>query len=390
MPGWKKAITKIAHRGAADLEKQFDNLRYNMRERLGRTEPVVIQAYRGFGPAEDLFVWGRVLEDEGRRPVTDRDTVWQNLLASYKRFESDEIPGVRLRARYAGAEAETVTDEEGYFKLHLHPTEPLPMDRLWHDVELELLDEVHPGQGPVRADGPVLVPPPEAAFGVISDVDDTVLQTSATSLLKMARLTFLRNAHSRLPFEGAAAFYRALQHGPAGGDHQNPFFYVSSSPWNLYDFLLDFFDLNGLPKGPFLLRDLGLDRQKFIKSGHDTHKLTQIERVLAAFPDLPFVLIGDSGQHDPEIYRQAVEDFPGRIHTIYIRDVTPETRDAEVQQIADEVRARGIDMVFAADSAAAAEHAADIGLIDADALPEIRAEKAKDEAPPSEVEREVA
>ncbi|MDX1546705.1 MAG: phosphatase domain-containing protein [Rhodothermales bacterium] len=386
MPGWKHALTRIAHLGAVGAEETFDTLRYKMRQRLGRTDPVVIQAYRSFGTEDSMLVWGRVLEDEGLKPPTDRDSVWRNLLSTYRRFESDEVPGVRVRARYAGAEAEGVTDREGYFELYLHPTEPLPADRAWHSVALDLLDDVQPGRGPVRAEGPVLVPPPGAAFGIISDVDDTILRTNATSLLKMARLTFLGNAHTRLPFEGVAAFYRALRQGPTGeGEH--PLFFVSSSPWNLYDFLVDFCDLRGIPRGPILLRDLGLDREKFIKASHHAHKLAQIQRVLAAYPALPFVLVGDSGQHDPEIYRQVVDDFPGRIRAIYIRDVTAEVRGTEVRRLADELAAHAVPMLLTKDSAEAAEHAAEYGLIHPDTLPDIRAEKAKDEAPPSDAEQ---
>lgn len=386
MANWKDTLARLAHQTAATVEERFDELRYEMHERLGRTDPIVIQPYRGFGTEKKLRVWGRVLEDEGIHEATDRDSIWKNLLASYRRFESDEVPGVRVRARYAGAEQVALTDEEGYFDLYLEPTEELPADRLWHEVDVELLDDVQPGRGPVQAKAPVLVPPVEAAFGVISDVDDTILKTDATNLMAMARLTFLRNAHTRLPFEGVAAFYRALEKGP-GGDGANPIFFVSSSPWNLFDFLADFCDLHGIPRGPLLLRDLGLDRNKFIKAGHHTHKLAQIEHVLATYPDLPFVLIGDSGQEDPEIYQQVIKDFPGRVRVAYIRDVSVDERDAIVRKIAEGLGTPDVEMVLTADSAEAAEHAADVGLIDPEALPNVRAEKAKDEAPPGEAEQ---
>jgi phosphatidate phosphatase APP1 len=81
-----------------------------------------------------------------------------------------------------------------------------------------------------------------------------VLQSSVTNFLKMARMVLLGNAHTRLPFEGVAAFYRALQRGASGGEF-NPIFYVSNSPWNLYDLLEDFMDVHGVPAGPLFLRD---------------------------------------------------------------------------------------------------------------------------------------
>lgn len=352
---WREMLTDAAHRSAVEVERRFDELRAGLRDRLGRTDPLMIQAYRGFGSTDEVLVWGRVLEDDGRRDVSDRDTVWQNLVASYKRFETDEVPGARVVARFAGAEAEAVTDDEGYFEIRLRPAVPIPTDAAWHTVALELTEPA--ADAPVHDTGEVLLPAPSAQFGVISDIDDTVLRTDATNLLQTVRLTFLRNAHTRTPFEGVAELYRALE-GEAG----NPFFYVSSSPWNLYDFMVDFFELNDLPAGPFLLRDMGIDASKFIVGSHDDHKLAQIERVLAAYPELPFVLIGDSGQHDPEIYRQAIADFPGRVRAAYIRDVSMGDRETEVVEIAAEVTAGGVDMVLVADSHAALDHARSIGL----------------------------
>lgn len=382
---WKHLLETAAHRTALTAEEQFDNLKARLRERLGRRDPVLILPYRGFGTEDRLWLCGRVLEDNGLGEPEDRDTAWRNVLAMYRRFETDEVPGVRLRAQYGAASYETTTDEEGYFEIELRPQGRLPADRLWHEVALELLDEVVEGQGAVRATGEVLAPPPEATFGIISDIDDTVLQTNAASLLAMAQATFLQNARTRLPFEGVAAFYRALQRGP-GDTAQNPLFFVSSSPWNLYDFLEDFLTIQGIPAGPILLRDLGIDATKFIKSGHD-HKLDKIGHVMTTFPNLPFVLIGDSGQEDPEIYREAVQRYPGRIRAVYIRDVTTEARDAAVHAIAEEIGALGVEMLLVRDTEAAALHAADHGFIDPAELPNIRAEKAKDETAPDAVEQ---
>jgi phosphatidate phosphatase APP1 len=88
-----------------------------------------------------------------------------------------------------------------------------------------------------------------------------------------------------------------------------------------------------------------------------------IRRLLSTYEDLSFVLIGDSGEEDPEIYLQAVREHPGRIIAVYIRDVTSVERDAEVRTIAAEVRKLGTEMVAVPDTASAAEHAASIGLV---------------------------
>ena len=158
----------------------------------------------------------------------------------YRRFDSDEIPGARLLARFGAVEQTVVADNEGFFEARLVPDAPLPHDRLWHTVALTLLEPRPAGQGQIRVTERVLVPPPSSHFGVISDIDDTVIRTDATSMVRMLRATFLENARTRLPFPGVAALYRALQRG-ADGAALNPLFYVSSSPWNMYDLLEEFF-----------------------------------------------------------------------------------------------------------------------------------------------------
>jgi phosphatidate phosphatase APP1 len=288
-----------------------------------------------------------------------------------QRFESDEVPGARVRLVHPGGEVEVTTDEEGYFEAWFEPRPPFAADALWHRVRLSL-----PGadgeEAPVEA--PVLVPAAGAAFGVISDLDDTVVQTGATSLLRMARTVFLSNARTRLPFPGVAAFYRALQRG-AGDVPANPVFYVSSSPWNLHDLLAEFLELRGIPDGPLLLRDWGISAQEALPTGHAGHKLAAIRRILDLFPALPFLLIGDSGQEDPEIYHRVVHDHPDRILAVYIRNVTPRPeRAAAIRALAEEVVAAGSTLLLGDDTLTAARDAASRGWISAAGLAEVDAE----------------
>jgi phosphatidate phosphatase APP1 len=208
-----------------------------------------------------------------------------------------------------------------------------------------------------------------ARFGVISDLDDTVVRSSATNVLRMAWIVVLNNAHTRLPFEGVAAFYRALQLG-AEGRSSNPIFYVSSSPWNIYDMLEDFLNVHGVPPGPLFLKDWSLT----VLGKHRGYKLGVIRRLLSTYQEMPFVLIGDSGEEDPEIYLQTVREHPGRILAVYIRDVTSGERDAEIRVMADEARKLGTEMVAVPDTTSAAEHAASIGLIAQDAIDAVRIE----------------
>lgn len=299
-----------------------------------------------------------------------------NLAQMYRRFESDEIAGARVEVSFGKQTLDLVSDEEGYLDVAMEGLDGARPDELrWQQLTLELIAPYQAGQpAPLRVDGPVLIPPANSNFAVISDIDDTILKTGASSLMRNLRTTLFSSLDQRVPFLGVAAFYQALQRG-RGTSPRNPVFYVSSSPWNLYDFLEAFMEKNAIPLGPMFLRDLGLDDTKFIKGGHGDHKLAAITALLDFYPDLDFILIGDSGQHDAEIYKNAVENHPGRISAVYIRalDEAPE-RDAPTRALLDEVEKAGVQTALCKDLVLAAERAADKGWIDLTAIDEIRAE----------------
>jgi len=385
---WKDLVLA----GATAVEERFDALKRHLASRVGTPDPVQVLPYRGFGTPERLELAGRVLEDEGVRAQGRDDSLWFNVLATWLRLESDEVPGARVVARLGGRSWEAVSGPEGYVRWEIEPPPEVAATLAvggWADVEVEIaalpdgMAERHGLARGGRAAGKVLVPSPAARFAVVSDLDDTVVETGATQKLVMARNTFLRNAHTRLPFQGVGAFYRALERGGAAGG-PNPVFYVSSSPWNLYDLLRDFLSLHGLPDGPLLLQDFGLDRTKLLHARHDDHKLAQIRRILATYPHLPLVLIGDSGQRDPEIYRRVVEESPGRVLAVYLRDVTrSQGRSAEIADLWREAVESGVEMVFAEDTVAVAESAAARGWIAPEEVEWVREDRARDHAAPS-------
>lgn len=372
MIDWKKIYADVS----TSVEKQFDELFFNLRRRLKLNAPLQIITYYSYGTINRLYIKGRVLENKGIQSAQDKHTIFDNMVNIYHRFQSDEIPGARLRVRFQNTENLITTDEEGYFMLNLVPDSPIQWEDMWHKVDVVLIEAPVPFKAGLKSTAKVLIPPLDAEYGIISDIDDTIIQTSATQMLAMARTIFLNNARTRLPFAGVSEFYKALQLG-RNGKRNNPFFYVSSSPWNMYDLLKDFLDLNNIPAGPLLLRDFGLQDNKFISSGHMGHKFKEIESILLTYPTLNFVLVGDSGQEDPKIYHEIVKEFPGRILAIYIRDVQLTKREKIAEDISAELK-KNVEMVVVDHTLEAAKHAAKIGLIFTEALPEIEREKKKD------------
>jgi len=368
----KKRLTRIA----AGVENNFDRLVFNLKKRLNSNHPLQIVTYRSYGTLNRLYVKGRVLRDKKISEATDKDTIWNNLVSMYKRFETDEVPEATLKIEFQKEEYYVCTDREGYFTLNLFTEEPISWTDIWHEVSIELIDAPYSFVPGIRNTAEVLVPPKDAEYGIISDIDDTIVKTSATNLLAMSRNTFFHNAYTRLPFAGVSEFYKSLQLG-RNGKRNNPFFYVSSSPWNLYDLLIDFLDLNEIPAGPLLLRDFGLDIDKE-SSDHMGHKFKEIKQILLTYPHLKFVLIGDSGQEDPRIYRKIVSQFPERILAIYIRDVQLADREQVAIDISRTLAVDKIEMVIVDNTIEAAEHASKINLIYSDEIPKIVVDKKQD------------
>jgi phosphatidate phosphatase APP1 len=333
-----------------------------------------IAAYRGFGTTSEVFVWGRVLANAPPDVPNEADPWWRNLSNAYRRLESDELPGIVVRARIAGGQRDAVTDQEGFFRAYLKPATTLP-PQMWHEGVLE----TETPEGLLQQAFHELTPPPAARFGIISDLDDTVVHTRATNPVHVAREILFGNARTRLPFHGVAAFYRAL-HANAAGVACNPIFYVSSSPWNIYDLLTDFLEHRRIPIGPLMLRDWGITEQEILPTRHQTHKSAAIRQIMDTYPDLPFILIGDSGQQDPEIYRDVVRDRGRRILAVYIRNVTPDPlRKKSIEELAIEVQKAGSVLLLADDTLACAHHAAEKGWIPVSALPDIAQEERFDE-----------
>jgi phosphatidate phosphatase APP1 len=331
-------------------------VRWAARRRWGRVGPLEILAYRSFGTAARWALVGRVIETRTLGAPAATDSGWRNLLRSLRRFYSREIPGARVRARAGAAAVEADTDEEGYFHLRLEPGAAEGGDG-WRAAELELTACSVRGWTPVTARAEVMVPAAGAEVGIVSDIDDTVLQTHVARRLKMIWVTLVENAHTRLPFEGTSELYRALVGGRSGAA-QNPVFYVSKSPWNLYDFLIDFMDRHGLPRGPLLLRDLGLNETAPLD-----FKSACLDRILTTYPRLPFVLIGDSGERDPDIYLETAARHPGRVKAIYIRDVgAGPLRRRQLAAMPAEAERLGCQMLLVAHAAEALAHARRAGL----------------------------
>jgi phosphatidate phosphatase APP1 len=359
----------------------------------------LIQTYRGYGSSSELYLMGRVYRQPAGPSRERLTSAKRDMLDVVRRVLRRGVCGAVLNAQvkqsvgtedtlHPLAEPVTVhTDADGYFCIRIGLKQSLPHDQRWHHIHIELVQPVHLAHGDgARAEGHVFVPPITAQRIVISDIDDTVMYTGVVNKLKMIWRLFMQGPRSRVAFPGVASLYRGLHAGPTH-DQCNPMLYVSRAPWGIYEILDEFFRLHRIPNGPILfLREWGISWLRPLPRRAEHHKLLLIRDMLDIYKDYPCVLIGDSGQHDPEIYSQIVQEYPSRVEAVYIRNVSRSPKRVQaIESLAKKVLESGSMLMLSSDSAAVARHAEQHGLISRDALQKVLADQSSGLEPASQM-----
>lgn len=322
--------------------------------RLLRTRPgwkVTVVPYIGHGTTTRVHVRARVVAR--RRVERLRTGPAAVLLTGLGHYLSAEVTGEPVLIELAGSKVRATSDAEGYVDATLEVADLAPG---WHPVTFRLEPaEVVPGR--------VLVVDPQAHVGVVSDIDDTILHTGLTRLVEAVRNTLLVAEHQRRPVAGAAELYAGLV---AADEGRAPAFYVSTGAWNLHTMLEQFLVRHRFPAGPMLMTDWGPGGSWLFREDSIAFKSRTIMALIDEHPHLRWVLVGDSGQHDPEAYAAVARARPDRLQAVYIREVPPQApaRTRRVRELAGELAELGIPMLLVRDSVAAAEHARSLGLLD--------------------------
>lgn len=288
-----------------------------LRRRIRR---LTIDVYDGYGTPAELKVRGRLFSKRRVDEVDENDSRFRNLVNTSKRFITNEAERVWVQVQLREHVQEVQTDHEGLFQTVFEQIGDIPYGV--HPVSVVLSPrnrkrlQAEPGVGQF-----ILHARDSDRVGIISDVDDTILLTEATSKVRLLKNVFLSNYKTQTAVEGMSDIYRAIHKGPLG-DGYDATHYVSSSPDNLYSRINQFLDYRQFPSGSIDLKNIGLRKGSDSLFDHEKYKLGRIQRILETFPRRRYVLFGDSGEHDPEIYRKLSKDFPGQVVAIYIHNVT--------------------------------------------------------------------
>jgi phosphatidate phosphatase APP1 len=275
-----------------------------------------ILPYYGFGNNDRVIFRGRVVVDNGYEKYRNKSGLVPELIGFWKRFSVKPASDIAVEISFESKTQTVKTDEYGTFKVVFDPGDI--QDDKWLVAQASIYldnDQV------IIANLNSINDVSGNEFGIISDIDDTILISNATKKLRLIYLTVFKKPSERHAFDGVAELYSALVQGP-NNNASNPIFYVSSSHWNLFDLLTEFMEVNKLPKGPLLLKKVRGIRYTITSAGNHDHKKLKILEVLETYPKLQFVLIGDSGQRDAAIYASIAKSHPNQIRAILLRDVT--------------------------------------------------------------------
>ncbi|RDC57124.1 DUF2183 domain-containing protein [Pedobacter chinensis] len=319
---------------------------------------VSVKIYHGYGHKHNLVVYGHVFKRKAKTTQIYSNNIFVNIVHLFKLFILQPYPFVRVRLQFFDQTIYNKTEQDGFFKFEWEAEQDVSAG--WHFVKVEAVNE----EGEVLSSGEGKIYVPHITqYAFISDVDDTVMVSHSATIGRRLRELFIKNPHTRKTFPDAASHYQQLALSHTDHAQPNPFFYVSSSEWNLYDYLIETFKFNKLPDGAFLLNTLKhwKDLVKTGKTGHEG-KLLRVMRILDAFPNQKFVFFGDNSQQDPAIYSAIVEKYPQNIEAVYIRNIRPE-KEEETQNLLQKIENKNVKACLFKDSAEAINHSKTIGLI---------------------------
>lgn len=277
-------------------------------------DEAAIELYTGYGDRTSLLIEGRVVEPRAASPRTTDDGWFTNLWRTLRRFGNEEIDNFPLQVTLGGQTWSAKTDEEGYFRLDLaHVSLPLG----WNQISASAAD------GKVTAQGEVLVVDGVNSVGVISDIDDTLLVSNVNRKATLLANTFLKNALQRVAVPGAAQFIRNVLAQNSNADAA-PVIYLSASPRQLYGNISEFLAHQDFPRGVLIAKRVTEDKTSDPLFDQFAYKTAKIAEIFRRLPNHRFVLMGDDGEKDPEIYRDIAQRFPTRVAAVFIRKVNPD------------------------------------------------------------------
>ncbi|MFE4194296.1 App1 family protein [Paenarthrobacter sp. NPDC056912] len=327
-------------------------LRFQTRLAIRRGRVVTVIPYAGYGTTSWVRVLARVVRsdprDSGKGSRAGNLKPLQESMRGWRNFTSAPVAHAAVQVTIAGTVHDVEADRGGVVDARI----PVALHAGWHTITLQSGES-----GTVEA--PVEIVADDTDFGVVSDIDDTVMVTALPRPFLAAWNTFVLNEHARTPTPGMAVLYeRIVRTAPKA-----PVLYLSTGAWNVAPTLSRFLSRNLYPAGPKLLTDWGPTPDRWFRSGQE-HKRSSLERLAEEFPGIKWLLVGDDGQHDEAIYSDFAQRHPQNVKAIAIRQLSPgEAVLAGGRSKSGEQPTPGIPWVYAPDGAGMSDQLEQLGII---------------------------
>ncbi|QYJ67200.1 App1 family protein [Flavobacterium litorale] len=318
----------------------------------------ILKLYRGYANDQELIVFGHVFTPNSVNDYEFEKKRFKNARSIIKMFRVKTIANTAVYLKHNDKKIHTKTLKDGYFKFCIPLDKTIDAGWKNYTVGATYGNEVIEEKGSY-------IKPFEGNLGFISDIDDTFLVSHTDNFFKKLYILLWKNVNNRKVFEGVVPFYQALSNeGRDSKEEQNTFFYVSSSEWNLYNFIVKFTKIQQLPRAVMLLKDIKTSLTDFLATGrgNHNHKFEKIKHILEFYPRLKYTLLGDDSQQDPYLYENICKIFPLTVKAVYIRQ-TGKAKKQKVEDTLTNIASISIAVCYFKDSDEAIAHAKKTGLI---------------------------
>jgi len=316
----------------------------------------ILQLYRGYANEQELIVMGHVFKRTYEYDFQKKNL--KNAKSIINQFRIKTIKNHDVYLKFGNHEIHSKTLDDGYFKFCIPIEKQFNFGWMEYEVLIKYKSEIIAAKGS-------FIRPHVGNLGIISDIDDTFLISHTKNIFKKIYILLFKNVNDRKVFKDVVPHYQALSSaGRNNKEEQNAFFYISSSEWNLYQFITRFTKIHQLPRAVILLKDIKRGVADFFISGrgnHD-HKFDKIKHVLEFYPNLKYVLLGDDSQHDPILYERICKIFPVTVKAVYIRQ-TGKRKKETTKAILKNLENLEVSVCYFKDSSEAIMHSKSIGII---------------------------
>jgi len=316
----------------------------------------ILQLYRGYANEQELIVMGHVFKRTYEYDFQKKN--FKNATSIINQFRIKTIQNFDVYLKLGNQEIHTKTLDDGYFKFCIPLEKEFNFGWMEYEVSIKYKSEIITTVGS-------FIRPHTGNLGIISDIDDTFLISHTRNVFKKMYILLFKNVNDRKVFKDVVPHYQALSSaGRNNKEEENAFFYISSSEWNLYRFIVKFTKIHKLPRAVILLKDIKRGITDFFMSGrgNHNHKFDKIKHVLEFYPNLKYVLLGDDSQHDPFLYEQICKIFPVTVKAVYIRQ-TGKFQKKSTKAILKNLENLEVSVCYFKDSSQAIMHSKSIGII---------------------------